>query len=145
MRHKLRSLFFLGIVALLAVGVAAQDTSEITFTGWSLNEGLSRDVIMGYTNTYAAENNLTINPVAFPFNEYLNQVLLQANGGQLSGAVQLDVAWMAPMATLGVLKDLGEVVPEGVYTDAALQSCQVDGVQYGLPWTVIEEPDFKLV
>lgn len=136
MLHKYRSCFMLGAVALLAVGAAAQDTvSEITFTGWSLNEGLSRDVILGFTEAYAEENALTITPVAFPFNEYLNQVLLQANGGQLSGVIQLDVAWMAPMSALGVLKDLGEVVPNDVYTDAALQSCQVDGVQVGLPWT----------
>lgn len=135
MIHKLRSLLFLGVVSLMAVSAAAQDAAEFTFTGWSLNEGLSKEVITGYIDTYAADNSVTINPVAFPFNEYLNQVLLQANAGELSGAVQLDVAWMAPMATLGVLKDLGEVVPEGVYTDAALQSCQVDGVQYGLPWT----------
>jgi ABC-type glycerol-3-phosphate transport system substrate-binding protein len=118
-------------------GAVAQSTpaTDFTFTGWSLNEGLTRDVIMAATNTYAAANGITITDVAFPYNEYLNQVILQARGGQLSGAVQLDVAWMAPMSALGVLADLGPYVPEGVYTDAALGSCQVNGVQYGLPWT----------
>ncbi|MBW4438478.1 MAG: extracellular solute-binding protein [Pleurocapsa minor GSE-CHR-MK-17-07R] len=136
MSRKLSSLFCLLVVLMMAVGVTtAQEPEEFTFTGWSLNEGLSRDVILGFANTYAETNGVTINPVAFPFNEYLNQVILQANGGQLSGLMQLDVAWMAPMAALGVLKDLGADVPEGVYTDAALASCQVDGVQYGLPWT----------
>lgn len=124
-----------GVLMLSISAITAQEPQEITFTGWSINEGLSRDVILGFANSYAEANSITITPVAFPFNEYLNQVILQANGGQLSGAVQLDVAWMAPMAALGVLRDLGAVVPEGVYTDAALQSCQVDGVQYGLPWT----------
>lgn len=126
----------LAALAVTAGGAAAQDgANDFTFTGWSLNEGLSRDVILGISDGYAADNGLTITPVAFPFNEYLNQVILQANGAQLSGAVQLDVAWMAPMAKLGVLADLTAAVPEGVYTDAALQSCQVEGVQYGLPWT----------
>ncbi|MDZ4769897.1 MAG: extracellular solute-binding protein [Chloroflexota bacterium] len=136
MSRKFVSLFFLISALSFAVGATtAQDSQDFTFTGWSLNEGLSRDVILGFTDSYAADNSITITPVAFPFNEYLNQVILQANGAQLSGAVQLDVAWMAPMAALGVLKDLGADVPEGVYTDAALQSCQVDGVQLGLPWT----------
>lgn len=136
MSRKLSSLFCLVVVLMLSVGMTtAQESQEFTFTGWSLNEGLSRDVILGFANTYAEANGVTITPVAFPFNEYLNQVILQANGGQLSGAVQLDVAWMAPMAAIGVLKDLSADVPEGVYTDAALASCQVDGVQYGLPWT----------
>jgi ABC-type glycerol-3-phosphate transport system substrate-binding protein len=131
-----------GLFVLLSVSAAvgtapsmAQEGNSITFTGWSINEGLSRDVIMAGVNTYADANGITISDVAYPFNEYLNQVILAANGNQLSGAVQLDVAWMSPMAALGVLKDLGEYVQPGVYTDAALQACQVDGVQYGLPWT----------
>jgi multiple sugar transport system substrate-binding protein len=135
MLHKLKKVL-VGAVLVTAIGViSAQDAQDFTFTGWSLNEGLSRDVILGFTDTFAADKGIAITPVAFPYNEYLNQVILQANGGQLSGAVQLDVAWMAPMAKLGVLKDLGADIPEGVYSDAALQSCQVDGVQYGLPWT----------
>jgi len=136
MSRKLSSLVSVLAVLLLIVGVTrAQEPQALTFTGWSLNEGLSRDVILGFTDTYATENNVAITPVAFPFNEYLNQVILQANGGQLSGVVQLDVAWMAPMSTIGVLKDLGADIPEGVYSEAALASCQVNGVQYGLPWT----------
>jgi ABC-type glycerol-3-phosphate transport system substrate-binding protein len=126
------------IAVLLLIGaipVVAQEGDSITFTGWSINEGLSRDVIMAGVSGYAEANSVTVTDVAYPYNEYLNQVILAANGGQLSGAVQLDVAWMAPMAALGVLRDLGDIVPEGVYTDAALASCQVDGVQYGLPWT----------
>jgi multiple sugar transport system substrate-binding protein len=42
---------------------------------------------------------------------------------------------MAPLAALGVLQDLAPVIPEGVYSDAALNACQVAGVQYGIPWT----------
>jgi multiple sugar transport system substrate-binding protein len=125
----------IGVLMLSISATTAQEPQDITLTGWSINEGLSRDVILGFADTFAEANGITITPVAFPYNEYLNQVILQANGGQLSGAVQLDVAWMAPMAALGVLRDLGPVVPEGVYSEAALRSCQVDGVQYGLPWT----------
>lgn len=134
-RSLVLAVVLVGVLMLSISATTAQEAQDITFTGWSINEGLSRDVILGFANTYAEANGITITPVAFPFNEYLNQVILQANGGQLTGAVQLDVAWMAPMAALGVLRDLGSVVPEGVYTDAALQSCQVGGVQYGLPWT----------
>ncbi len=137
-RKYLGVLLIVGL--LLMVGLlpaAAQDTAptDFTFTGWSLNEGATKDLIVGFANDYATSNGITITPVAFPYNDYLNQVILQANGKQLSGLVQLDVAWMAPLAALGTLKDLGPAIPEGVYTDAALKSCQVNGVQYGLPWT----------
>lgn len=136
-RLLLVSVFVVLLSALGLATVSAQDEtlSDFTFTGWSLNEGLSRDVILANADAFAAENSISITPVAFPFGEYLNQIILQANGGQLSGLVQSDVAWMATLAKLGVLADLGDYVTEGVYTEAALTACQVEGVQYGLPWT----------
>lgn len=135
-RKSLTSLVVLLIVSMIGlVPVLAQDGGRFTFTGWSLQEGATRDVIMEAVNTYSAETSAEIETVAYPYNEYLNQVLLQARGGNVSGAVQLDIAWLAPMARMGVLKDLGPVA-EGVdYTDAALSSGQMNGVQYGLPWT----------
>jgi multiple sugar transport system substrate-binding protein len=131
---------FLLLLILVLVGsvVAAQEDApktDFTFTGWSLNEGATRDVIMEGVTEYVEANSITVTDVAYPFNEYLNQVILQANGGNLSGLVQLDVAWMAPVSALGVLQDLGPSIPEGVFTDAALSSCQVNGTQYGIPWT----------
>ena len=39
------------------------------------------------------------------------------------------------MAAMGVLKDLGPVVEGTDYTNAALSSGQINGVQYGIPWT----------
>lgn len=121
------------LLALVAPSVLAQDDG-ITFTSWSLNEELAGSVIRPIIDTYESASGVTVSEVAYPYNEYLNQVILQANGGQLSGAVQMDIAWMATLSGLGVLADLGPYVEEGVYTEAGLQACQVDGVQYGLPW-----------
>lgn len=136
MSRKLTSLIITLIVVALGIApVLAQDGGEFTFTGWSLQEGATRDVIMSAVDAYSADTGAEIDTVAFPYNEYLNQVLLQARGGNISGVVQLDIAWLAPMAKMGVLKDLSSYT-EGVgYTEAALSSGQVDGVQYGLPWT----------
>ncbi len=133
-RKLLVSLIVLVVVSTISPSLA-QDGGRFTFTGWSLQEGATRDVIMEAVNTYSDEADAEIDTVAYPYNEYLNQVLLQARGGNVSGVVQLDIAWLAPMARMGVLKDLGSVA-EGVdYTDAALSSGQMNGVQYGLPWT----------
>ena len=77
------------------------DGGEFTFTGWSLNEGASRDVIMGYVDAYAAESGATVNDVAFPWGETLNQLVLQANGGTAEGAAQLDIAWLNTLAATG--------------------------------------------
>lgn len=141
MLHKKRTRSFViaGLVLVLALGlipVAAQgDGGKFTFTGWSLQEGATRDVIMEGVNSYSEMSGAEIDTVAYPYNEYLNQVLLQARGDNISGVVQLDIAWLTPLATMGVLKDLGPVAADVDYTDAALSSGQVNGTQYGLPWT----------
>lgn len=127
------------LLVVLAMGltpvIAQEDGGSFTFTGWSLQEGATRDVILSVVEKYSAETGAEIEPIAYPYNEYLNQVLLQARGGNLTGLVQLDIAWLAPMATMGVLKDLGPVVEGTDYTNAALSSGQINGVQYGIPWT----------
>lgn len=137
MSHKfLARLLALTLVLLIGLTpVLAQDGGEFPFTAWSLQEGATRDVIMSAVERYSQASGAQITDVAYPYNEYLNQVLLQARGGNLSGVVQLDIAWLAPLAAMGVLKDLGPFVDGADYTAAALSSGQIDGVQYGLPWT----------
>lgn len=137
MSHKslARLLAFTLVLMIGLTPAMAQDGGEFTFTGWSLQEGATRDVIMGAVAEYSEMTGAQISDVAYPYNEYLNQVLLQARGGNLSGAVQLDIAWLAPLAAMGVLKDLGPVAEGAGYTEAALSSGQYNGVQYGLPWT----------
>lgn len=137
MSHKfLARLLALTLVLLIGLTpVLAQDGGEFPFTAWSLQEGATRDVIMSAIERYSQASGAQITDVAYPYNEYLNQVLLQARGGNLSGAVQLDIAWLAPLAAMGVLKDLGPFAEGTDYTAAALSSGQIDGVQYGLPWT----------
>ena len=114
---------------------ASTEGGEFTFTGWALNEGASRDVVMGYVEDYAAENGVTVNDVAFPWGETLNQLVLQANGDTAEGAAQLDIAWLNTLAATGALKDLGPYTEGRGYQEAALASGQVAGTQYGLPWT----------
>lgn len=118
-----------------ASDTASTDSSEFTFTGWALNEGASRDVVMGYVSDYTSETGTNIMDVAFPWGETLNQLVLQANGGTAEGAAQLDIAWLNTLAATGKLKDLSAYTEGRGYQEAALSSGQVNGVQYGLPWT----------
>jgi multiple sugar transport system substrate-binding protein len=90
---------------------------------------------MGYVNDYAGKNGVKITTAAFPYNEYLNQLILQAKGGNITGAAQLDIAWLASLASLNVLKELSAYTKDAGYTQAALSSGQFNGKQYGLPWT----------
>src|SRR5690554_1712662 len=106
---------------------AAQDFS---FASWSLSEEAAKPVITGQLEAFGSEKGVTISPVSYPFNEYLNQLTLQVRGDQFRGAMQLDIAWLATMAALGKLKDLAPLTDGRGYTEAALSVGQFDGVQY---------------
>ena len=114
---------------------AAAAPAEFTFTAWALNEGASKETVEAFIQAYDAANNTTIKEQAFPWAETLNQLVLQTNGGTAEGAAQLDIAWLNTMAATGKLMDLAPYVEGRGYTEAGLRSGQVDGVQYGLPWT----------
>ncbi|MCW3843314.1 extracellular solute-binding protein [Micromonospora yasonensis] len=116
-------------------GAASDDgTKDFAFTGWSLNEASTKDSLQAMLDTYAGANGAKITTASYPYNDYLNQVLLQLRGGTLTGAVQVDVAWLATLAATGKLVDLGAQAGGG-YTEAALGMAKVKGTQYGLPWT----------
>src|SRR5699024_4848702 len=85
--------------------------------------------------SYGNENDLTITTTGDAFNDALNQILLRARGGELSGVVQLNLEWLAPMVATGQLVDLAEYASGVDYTEAALATGQLEGTQYGLPWT----------
>ncbi|WP_435737948.1 extracellular solute-binding protein [Cellulosimicrobium sp. PMB13] len=114
-------------------GAAAENFS---FASWSLSEENPKPVIQGLIDQFAAQDGITVSPVTYPYNEYLNQLTLQIRGGQFAGAAQVDVAWLGSLAALGKLQDLSGLAEGRGYTDSALRAAQYDGTQYGLPWTV---------
>lgn len=134
-RRSVLTLLGAGTLAACAPSTSSSDSSSsdgdrFKFTAWSLNEASTKDVLQGLIDTYGGK----ITTASYPYNDYLNQVLLQVRGGTLTGAVQLDVAWLATLAATGKLVDLGAQATGG-YTDAALAMTKVKGTQYGLPWT----------
>ncbi len=119
-----------------AAPTAAPAAKEFTFTSWSLNEAASKGVLNEFISNYEIKSGGKAKLPTYPYNEYLNQLLLQARGGNAVGAAQLDVAWLATLSAMGVLKDVGSVVQGAGYTDAALRAGQYNGKQFGFPWTI---------
>jgi multiple sugar transport system substrate-binding protein len=109
--------------------------AEFTFTGWAINEGASKEVVTGFMKSYGESHNAILKEQAFPYGEILNQLVLQSSGDSAEGAAQLDINWVATLAATGKLKDLSAYTEGRGYSEAALLSGQVNGVQYGLPWT----------
>lgn len=137
----------LGAAGLAACAPAPKETAPVatddpkanektfSFASWTLNEEAGKPVVQGLIDTITEKDGLTVNPVSYPYNEYLNQLTLQVRGDKLVGAAQLDIAWLGALAALGKLRDLGDVAKDGGYTDTALESGRYEGRQLGLPWT----------
>ncbi|WP_419999793.1 ABC transporter substrate-binding protein [Streptomyces boninensis] len=105
------------------------------FTSWSLNEEATKPMVNKIVKSWESGHKAKIKTTAYPYNEYLQQLTLKLNGGEITGAVHLDVAWLAAIAQMGKLVDLGETARKGGYTSIAQKSGQYDGKQYGLPWS----------
>jgi multiple sugar transport system substrate-binding protein len=112
------------------------DPTDFSFGSWSLSEEAAAPVVQAQLDAYATDHDIAIKGVTYPFNEYLNQLILQIRGGQFSGAAQLDVAWLGVVAPLGALRDVGAMVADAGYTETAVRAGQIDGAQWGVPWTI---------
>lgn len=54
-----------------------------------------------------------IRAVSYPYNEYLSQLTLKLGGGETTGAVHLDIAWLAAIAQMGKLAELDSAAMKG--------------------------------
>ncbi|MFD5193298.1 extracellular solute-binding protein [Streptomyces sp. NPDC058357] len=109
-------------------------SKNFDFTSWSLNEEAAKPSIEKIIAAWEKAEGSKIRAVSYPYNEYLSQLTLKLGGGETTGAVHLDIAWLAAVAQMGKLADLGSVALKGGYTNVALDSGMYDGKQYGLPW-----------
>ncbi len=110
--------------------------TDFAFGSWGLSEDATKPVLTAAVDGFASTKKVDWSPVTYPYNDYLNQLMLQVRGGQFSGAAQLDVAWISALAALGKLTDLSSLTTGRGYTTAGLGAGKVDGTQYGLPWTI---------
>ncbi|MGW7428180.1 ABC transporter substrate-binding protein [Streptomyces sp. NPDC054861] len=108
---------------------------DFGFTSWSLSEPAYKPTIERFIKSWETSNGSKISTTTMPYNQYLQELSLKLNGRQVSGAVQLDIAWLAAIAQTGSLADLGDLAMSGGYTPAGLSSGHYKGTLYGLPWT----------
>ncbi|MGH2600758.1 MAG: ABC transporter substrate-binding protein [Dehalococcoidia bacterium] len=112
------------------------ESKTIKFYSWLMNEEASRKPLNAMIKAWSKQTGASVKTPAYPFNEYVKQMVLQVRGGQASGAAQVDIASLATFAKAGKLVDLGESAGKADYTPTALDVGKVDGKQLGLPWTV---------
>jgi multiple sugar transport system substrate-binding protein len=111
------------------------ETKELTFSSWSMNEAASKEQLGGLLQSWSGQTGVRVDTPSYPYNDYVQQLLLQIRGGTLTGAAQVDISTLATFASAGKLADLGASAGKADYTDQALAVTKVAGKQVGLPWT----------
>jgi ABC-type glycerol-3-phosphate transport system substrate-binding protein len=69
------------------------------------------------------------------FNSYLDQTILAARSGRLSGVLHLDFNWLPAMSQLNVLRPMDDLLPTLGFTEAGQRLATHEGTALGLPVT----------
>lgn len=116
-------------------GGSGASNNAVQFTAWSLQLDAEKETVNDIIAAYGESSGIEITPEALPYDNYLDQLVLRIRGGDVSGVAQVNLDWISTVAATGKLQELDDAAAGLGYTDVALEGGQVDGVQFGLPWT----------
>src|SRR5690625_1281360 len=121
-------------------GNKGEKAKELVWAGWSGEEEASKDVIKSMIDDWNEEQpNSTFKWLGWPWDNTLEQLIIRSQGGEALDVAQVDIVWLKALVNAGVLEDVGELIGqdwlEENIEEAVLKTGEVDGVQYGIPWT----------
>lgn len=109
---------------------------EVDFVSWAYAEATPRPFIEAQVGEI---ENVDVNLVGFPWNQMVQNLVLRHRSGQTTEVAQVQDRWMPMLVGLNALADLngvfGEDVLEETIEPSLLAMGQVDGQQFGVPWT----------
>lgn len=118
-----------------ADGDGASNLDEIMFTSHSLAGSSEVEVFEELMHQYESVEGVHIEGNGVPYNEALNQYILQARSGNLTGVIFLPQGWIPPLVELDALVDLGGAVDADLFTSSSVDSVTYNGAVYALPST----------
>lgn len=129
----------LGAAGAALVGCASTDPAvsevrAVNFTSWvfgTSGAGPTTEAVTGFER----QSGITVHPRSYPYEQYLNQMVLKARSGNATGVAQIDEEWMSTLVTAGVLRDLGPLVQTERYPEFVAAAGTYRGIRYAMPWT----------
>ena len=113
---------------------------NIVWAGWSGEEEASKDIFKRMMDTYRKNTGNDVTWVGWTWADTAQQLLIRTQGGEQLDIAQADIGIFNTVANAGVLADLNEVMGEDYlkenFEEAALQAGNIDGKQYGMPWSM---------
>ncbi|MGH3661814.1 MAG: ABC transporter substrate-binding protein [Micromonosporaceae bacterium] len=129
-----------GALALLAgcsnvvSNTSSESNGQIQFRGWSFQIKGEGPAVKQLVAAYEKSHKVKVKEISLPYESYLDQLILQLRSADASGLVQVNLDWLSTVVATKKVKQLGSLDGAG-YTPEAIKAGQLDGVQYGMPWT----------
>ena len=136
---KVLSLVLAVCLLLTVLSVASADPVSLKYSDWSaVDESWTAcyDALFAqFDNDMGAEIDLDVGGNAYA--DTLNQLLIQAGGGNPPDIAKIKTEWLPQFLAMGVLADLTEYIPEEMAKDfyeGSLDSYKYEGGLYALPY-----------
>lgn len=138
-RISRRALLQTGGVGALATLLAACSPApsgarnSLTFMSW-IFAGRTVGPIDDAVALYTRATGNAVRERVKPYNQYLNQLVLTARGGRMTGIAHIDEEWMSTLATAGVIQRLDHIVDVSLYPAVVDETGSLGGHRYSMPW-----------
>ncbi|MBT9273634.1 ABC transporter substrate-binding protein [Phycicoccus sp. MAQZ13P-2] len=126
-----------GSLSLSACGSSTTggETGTVQFTSWIFGDEKTGPQLKAITQDFSKSSGTQVATNTYPYLQYLDQVVLKARSGAISGVAHIDEEWMSTLATAGALKALDSKVDSSKYPAPVTKGGTYRGVRYAMPWT----------
>ena len=119
------------------VNAQQDEVIEINFVNWS-SEGTTAEAFEKMYEKYEEDHpNVKIKNTALPYNQFLEQVLIMANGGESPDVLQIHGSMLSTLVSSGVVTPLDDLISEETQNDFfenVKEPLYYDGKLMATPW-----------
>lgn len=116
-------------------GQANGSTGSVEFTSWIFGSDTAGPKLRAIGDMFTQRTGTDVQDTAYPYLQYLDQVVLKARSGSISGIAHIDEEWMSTLVNAGVLKEIPDSLSMDPYPENVASTGLFQGKRYGVPWT----------
>lgn len=129
----------IGTLGVVVAGCSSSDSAiakghAVNFTSWVFGTSGAGPTTEAVSD-FERQSGISVRSRSYPYEQYLNQLVLKSRSGNASGVVQIDEEWMSTLVTAGVLVDIGRLVDTALYPEFVRAAGTYRGTRYAMPWT----------
>lgn len=123
-----------------SVNAMAEEKTNIVWAGWSGEEEASKPIFERMMKAYRDQTGNDVTWVGFTWADAAQQLLIRCQSGEQLDISQADISIFNTLVQADVLADWNDIVGkdymEDTFEKAYLEVGNIDGKQYGMPWTM---------